>query len=104
MTTTNNVGKVVQIIGPVIDVEFTTETVPAIYNALHVEFSAMGQPVKLTLEVQQHLGEGWVRAIAMSSCEGLKRGMPVIATGNSISVPVGDCILGQLKLKTGERE
>ena len=66
-------GKIVQIIGPVVDVEFV-DALPAIYNALTVEFTVLGQAVKLTLEVQQHLGDGWVRAVAMSSTEGLKRG------------------------------
>ena len=63
----SNIGKIVQVIGPVVDVRFSTENMPAIYQALTVEFSAAGRPEKLTLEVQQHLGEGVVRAIAMSS-------------------------------------
>ena len=70
-----NKGKIVQIIGPVVDAEFT-DSVPAIYNALTVEFDVPGEgQTKLTLEVQQHLGDNWVRAVAMSSTEGLKRGM-----------------------------
>ncbi|MEO5803421.1 MAG: F0F1 ATP synthase subunit beta, partial [Verrucomicrobiota bacterium] len=68
-----NKGKIVQIIGPVVDVEFG-ENLPGIYNALTVNFTVQGNETKLTLEVQQHLGDGWVRAIAMSSTEGLKRG------------------------------
>ena len=67
-------GKIVQIIGPVVDVEFTG-ALPAIYNALTLEYELPGQgKTKLTLEVQQHLGDGWVRAVAMSTTEGLKRG------------------------------
>ena len=83
-----NKGKIVQIIGPVVDVEFPGE-LPAIYNALNVEFTVQGQPVKLTLEVQQHLGDNWVRAVAMSTTEGLKRGYEAVDTGKSISMPVG---------------
>jgi F-type H+-transporting ATPase subunit beta len=66
-------GKIVQVVGPVVDVEFPQE-VPAIYNALTVEYNVDGQPVKLVLEVQQHLGDKWVRTISMSGTEGLKRG------------------------------
>jgi F-type H+-transporting ATPase subunit beta len=69
-----NKGKIVQIIGPVVDVEFTG-ALPAIYNALTIEFTPPGgSKTKLTLEVQQHLGDNWVRAVAMSTTEGLKRG------------------------------
>ena len=75
-----NKGKIVQIIGPVVDVEFPGE-LPAIYNALTVDFTVLGQPVKLTLEVQQHLGDNWVRAVAMSTTEGLKRGYEVTDSG-----------------------
>ena len=71
-----NKGKIVQIIGPVVDAEFT-EQLPAIYNALTVEYELEGETAKLTLEVQQHLGDNWVRAVAMSSTEGLKRGMDI---------------------------
>ena len=71
-----NKGKIVQIIGPVVDAEFT-EQLPAIYNALTVEYQLDGETAKLTLEVQQHLGDNWVRAVAMSATEGLKRGMDI---------------------------
>ena len=83
-----NKGKIVQVIGPVVDVEFTGP-LPAIYNALTVTYTVQGQPAKLTLEVQQHLGDEWVRAVAMSSTEGLKRGFDVEDTGAPISMPVG---------------
>jgi F-type H+-transporting ATPase subunit beta len=91
-----NIGKIVQVIGPVVDVEFSRDKLPAIYNALTVEYSVNGLAQKLTLEVQQHLGDGWVRAIAMSSSEGLKRGMEVVDTGGPISVPVGEAVLGRV--------
>ncbi len=84
-----NKGKIVQIIGPVVDAEFT-DSLPAIYNALTVEFDVPGEGrTKLTLEVQQHLGDNWVRAVAMSSTEGLKRGMELTDQGKPISMPVG---------------
>ncbi len=97
-------GKVVQVIGPVVDVEFNTEegALPKIYDALEINYQANGKPIKLTLEVQQHLGEGWVRAIAMSSTEGLQRGVDAIGTGAPISVPVGEGILGRIFNVVGE--
>src|SRR5207244_10264168 len=91
------------LIGPVVDVEFPDEkTLPKIYNALEIEYEVNGNPTKLTLEVQQHLGENWVRSVAMSSTEGLKRGMSVTDTGAPISVPVGEGVLGRLFNVTGE--
>ena len=98
----SNIGKIVQIIGPVVDVQFSVENMPAIYQALTVEFTTAGRPEKLTLEVQQHLGEGVVRAIAMSSTEGLVRGMPIVDTGAPITVPVGDGTLGRIINVTGD--
>ncbi|HZL45030.1 MAG TPA: F0F1 ATP synthase subunit beta [Opitutaceae bacterium] len=97
-----NIGKIVQIIGPVVDVLFPVENMPAIYHALTVEFTAAGRPEKLTLEVQQHLGEGVVRAIAMSTTEGLVRGMAITATGAPITVPVGEGVLGRIINVTGD--
>ncbi|HEX8311902.1 MAG TPA: F0F1 ATP synthase subunit beta [Chthoniobacteraceae bacterium] len=98
-----NTGKIVQVIGPVIDVDFSESGVlPKIYEALEIQFEVNGQSTKLTLEVQQHLGESWVRTIAMSSTEGLKRGMAITATGDSISVPVGEGILGRIFNVTGD--
>jgi F-type H+/Na+-transporting ATPase subunit beta len=94
-------GKIVQIIGPVVDVEFPGE-LPAIYNALTVNFTVLGQPVKLTLEVQQHLGDNWVRAVAMSTTEGLKRGYEAVDTGAPISMPVGEGVMGRVFNVTGE--
>src|ERR671925_1042175 len=98
-----NTGNIVQVIGPVVDVEFANGVeLPKIYNALEIEYEINGNPTKLTLEVQQHLGENWVRSIAMSSTEGLKRGMSVTDTGGPISVPVGDAVLGRLFNVTGD--
>jgi len=98
-----NKGHIVQVIGPVVDVEFSDEkTLPKIYNALEIEYEVNGNPTKLTLEVQQHLGESWVRSIAMSSTEGLKRGMSVTDTGGPITVPVGEGVLGRLFNVTGD--
>jgi len=98
-----NKGNIVQVIGPVVDVEFPDgKGLPGIYNALEIEYEVNGNPTKLTLEVQQHLGENWVRSIAMSSTEGLKRGMGVTDTGGPITVPVGEGVLGRLFNVTGE--
>ena len=96
-----NKGKIVQVIGPVVDVEFTNE-LPALFNALTVEFDVQGQRTKQTLEVEQHLGENWVRAVAMGSTEGLKRGYEVIDTGAAISMPVGDAVMGRVFNVIGE--
>lgn len=99
----SNNGIIVQVIGPVVDVDFTgAGELPKIYDALHVEFEVYGQTTELVLEVQQELGENWVRTIAMSSTEGLKRGMTVTATGEPISVPVGDGVLGRVFNVTGD--
>ncbi len=98
-----NKGKIVQVIGPVVDVEFPKDQgLPKIYDALEIEYEVGGNPTKLTLEVQQHLGENWVRSIAMSSTEGLKRGMSVTGTGGPITVPVGEGVLGRLFNVTGD--
>src|SRR6201984_3183306 len=98
-----NKGNIVQVIGPVVDVEFPDEKkLPKIYNALEIEDEVNGNPTKLTLEVQQHLGEKWVRSIAMSSTEGLKRGMSVQDTGGPITVPVGEGVLCRVLNVTGD--
>src|ERR1700726_2795677 len=98
-----NKGNIVQVIGPVVDVEFPeVKELPKIYNALEIEYEVNGNPTKLTLEVQQHLGENWVRSVAMSSTEGLKRGMSVQDTGGPISVPVGEGVLGRIFNVTGD--
>jgi F-type H+-transporting ATPase subunit beta len=97
-----NTGKIVQIIGPVVDVEFTGK-LPAIYNALTINFTPPGgSPTKLTLETQQHLGDNWVRAIAMSTTEGLRRGQEVTDAGAPISMPVGEGVMGRVFNVTGD--
>src|SRR5947207_4817328 len=96
-----NKGKIVQVIGPVVDVEFP-DPLPAIYNALTVDYKVQGQGTKLTLEVEQHLGDNWVRTVAMSSTEGLKRGLEVVDTGAPISMPVGEGVMGRVFNVTGE--
>src|SRR5436305_7214918 len=98
-----NKGNIVQVLGLVVDVEFPDEeALPKIYNDLEIECEVNGNPTKLTLEVQLHLGESWVRSIAMSSTEGLKRGMSVTDTGGPITVPVGEGVLGRLFNVTGD--
>ena len=93
----NNIGYIIQIIGPVIDVEFPDGNVPAVFNALQINFNdASGNPKTLICEVQQHLGEDRVRSVAMDSTDGLVRGLEVINTGKPISVPVGPEVLGRM--------
>ena len=89
----NEIGKVVQIIGPVVDVEFTGDRLPEILHALEVTNEAGGRVV---LEVQQNLGNGTVRTIAMQSTDGMRRGDAVKATGSPITVPVGKETLGRM--------
>jgi F-type H+-transporting ATPase subunit beta len=97
-----NKGKIVQVIGPVVDIEFPA-SLPSIYNAVTVDFNVPGAgKTKLTLEVQQHLGDNWVRAVAMSSTEGLKRGLEVIDSGAPISMPVGPGVMGRVFDVTGQ--
>ena len=99
----SNIGKIVQVIGPVVDVDFSaTGTLPAIYNALEINFEQGGKPVRLICEVQSHLGDGWVRSISMISTDGLKRGMDVTDTGGPITVPVGEEVLGRIFNVTGD--
>ncbi|WP_343155157.1 F0F1 ATP synthase subunit beta [Buchnera aphidicola (Kurisakia onigurumii)] len=88
-----NIGKIIQIIGAIVDVEFTTKTIPKIYNALKIKTNSNNH---LILEVQQHLGGGIVRTIAMGSSEGLKRGLEVIDLNHGIKVPVGEITLGRI--------
>lgn len=93
-----NIGKIVQIIGPVIDVRFENSNLPRIYNAIKVENKQM----KITAEVMQHLGNDMVRCVAMSSTDGLVRGMEAVDTGDSIKVPVGKEVLGRVFNVLGE--
>jgi len=96
-------GKVIQVIGPVIDVEFGAGYLPAIYNALRISGKVQGGPaIDIVAEVQQHLGEGRVRAVAMKPTDGLQRGVQVIDTGGPITVPVGPATLGRVLNVLGE--
>ena len=97
-----NTGKIVQIIGAVVDVDFSQSEMPAIYNALTVDYVVEGEPKQLVLEVEQHLTDGWARTVAMSATDGLKRGMEVVDTGAPISVPVGPKVLGRIFNVLGE--
>lgn len=93
-----NEGKIVQVIGPVVDVEFAEGKIPEIYNALNIERKSpqTGEPEVLVCEVQLHLGENRTRAIAMDSTDGLVRGMKVVDSGAPISIPVGQEMLGRM--------
>src|SRR5437773_3629569 len=95
-----NKGKIVQVVGPVVDVEFT-EKLPGIYHALTVEYKVHDRDVRVTLEVQQHLADNWVRTVAMSGTEGLKRGFEVTDNGAPISMPVGEGVMGRVFDVTG---
>ena len=97
-----NVGRVVRVVGPVVDVEFPAESVPAIYNALKVDVDTPIGHVNTTLEVQTHLPGNVVRAVAMSSTDGLQRGIEVEDTGNPMMMPVGDATLGRIWNVTGD--
>ena len=91
-------GRVTQVIGTVVDVEFPSEDMPAIYNALE---TSIGEE-KLVLEVEQHIGNNWVRCLALGATEGLVRGVDAVDTGRPIAVPVGDPTLGRLFNALGE--
>jgi len=101
-----NVGRVVQVIGPVLDVEFEPEHLPELYSAVvidHTGHAGDGAPaIRLTAEVQQHIGRNQVRAVAMSSTDGVVRGMEVVDTGTPITVPVGEAALGRILNVLGE--
>ena len=97
-TSTGTVGRVIAITGPVVDVEFPAGSLPGIFNAVRVE--RPGDPV--TCEVQQHLGNNWVRTVAMSTTDGLARGTEAVDLGGPISVPVGPATLGRVFNVLGE--
>ncbi|MGZ8455555.1 MAG: F0F1 ATP synthase subunit beta [Gemmatirosa sp.] len=100
---TKNIGKVVQVIGPVLDVEFEAEHLPEIYNALRITGTAPdGSQINVVVEVQQHVGRNMVRAVAMSTTDAVVRGMDVVDTGAAISVPVGAPALGRILNVLGE--
>ena len=91
-------GKVVQVIGTVVDIEFPPEELPGLYNAVEIPMDGS----KLVLEVQQHIGNNWVRCLALTPTEGLKRGVEAIDTGRALAVPVGRGCLGRLFSVFGE--
>ena len=94
---THTIGKVVQVIGPVLDVAFESDHLPELYNALQITGTAPdGGAIDVVAEVQQHIGRNQVRAVAMSSTDSVVRGMEVVDTGAPISVPVGDAALGRI--------
>jgi F-type H+-transporting ATPase subunit beta len=98
-----NTGHVVQVIGPVIDVEFEPERLPELYTALRIDHPGNGTPaIRVVAEVQQHIGRNQVRAVAMSSSDGVVRGMEVVDTGGPITVPVGAAALGRILNVLGE--
>src|SRR5258708_7857987 len=89
-------GRVVRVIGPVVDVEFAPDELPEIFNALTIEVTLAEATTLLTLEVAQHIGDNQVRAISLQPTDGLVRGSPVTDTGSAISVPVGDVTKGHV--------
>jgi F-type H+-transporting ATPase subunit beta len=95
-------GRIVRIIGPVIDVEFEGGHLPAIYNALEINAEVLGEKVVVVAEVEQHLGEGRVRAVAMKPTDGLQRGMTAVDMGIGITMPVGPATLGRVLNVLGE--
>src|SRR5512146_3083186 len=102
-TAEKTVGYITQIIGPVVDVKFASGQLPKIYNALKIQgTNPAGAEVSVTCEVQQLLGDSQVRAVSMSSTDGLTRGMKVVDTGAPISVPVGTATLGRIFNVLGE--
>ena len=104
VATTQNVGKVVQVIGPVVDIEFADGHLPDIYNAVHIKTDGADgrEALDIVCEVEQHLGEARVRTVAMKPTDGMTRGMTAIDTGAAISVPVGPETLGRVLNVLGE--
>ncbi|MEX2420981.1 MAG: F0F1 ATP synthase subunit beta, partial [Actinomycetota bacterium] len=95
-------GRVVRVIGPVVDVEFPPAELPEIHTALRIDVELEGETRAITCEVEQHIGDGRVRAIALRPTDGMVRGAPVENTGSPISVPVGDGVLGHVYNVLGE--
>lgn len=100
----DHIGRVVQVIGPVVDIEFSDGYLPPIYQAIRItsEGFDVERPINVIAEVQQHLGEGRVRAVSMAPTEGMVRGMKAIDTGGPITVPVGEPTLGRIMNVVGE--
>ena len=101
-TTTGNIGHITQIIGSTFDVEYAEDQLPAIYNAVKIVSDHKGVKINLTGEVQQHLGGGRVRCVALGSTDGLVRGQDCVDTGEPVKVPVGNCTLGRVFNITGD--
>src|SRR6476469_11173022 len=103
VATAQKVGKVVQVIGPVVDIEFEQGHLPEIYNAVRTKTEGKGgQSIDVIVEVEQHLGENRVRTVAMKPTDGMRRGMKAIDTGSPISMPVGSATLGRVMNVLGE--
>ena len=102
MTTKTATGRVARVIGPVVDIEFPSDSMPSIYNALQIDIEIGGEKRMLTLEVAQHIGDNMVRAISMQPTDGMVRGVEVCDTGAAISVPVGDVTKGHVFNALGE--
>src|ERR1044071_9605508 len=100
--TANNVGHITQVIGSTFDVEFPEDSLPAIFNAVKVNGEQKGVKINLTGEVQQHLGGGRVRCVALGSTDGLIRGQECLDTGGPVMVPVGKATLGRVFNITGD--
>jgi len=94
--TAGAIGRIARVTGPVVDVEFPADALPAIYNALTAELTLNGETKKITFETSQHLGEGLIRAVSLQATDGLVRGTAVTDTGAAISVPVGDGVKGHI--------
>src|ERR1051326_2193493 len=102
-TAIKNIGRIVQVIGPVLDVEFEAEHLPELYNALDITGKTeAGEDIHVVAEVQQHIGRNQVRAVAMSSADGGGRCFEVTDTGGPITVPVGEEALGRILNVVGE--
>jgi F-type H+-transporting ATPase subunit beta len=95
-------GRIARVIGPVVDIEFPSDSMPEMYNLLETELTILGETKTLSLEVAQHIGDGMVRAISLQPTDGLVRGVQVTDTGGPISVPVGDATLGRVFNTLGE--
>src|SRR5262245_64498354 len=95
-STTQNIGRITQVIGSTFDVEFAEDKLPEIYNAVKIVSDHKGVKINLTGEVQQHLGGGRVRCVALGSTDGLIRGQDVVDTGGPVTVPVGKATLGRV--------
>jgi F-type H+/Na+-transporting ATPase subunit beta len=96
------IGRIARVTGPVVDIEFPSDSMPPIYNALTCDFDLQGEKKSIILEVAQHIGDGMVRAISMKPTDGLVRGGQIVDTGSSITVPVGDVTLGKVFNTTGD--